>query len=56
MANELKDIEYHSSKGERLENLIRYVNKETLKGNIRNSKMEKQVESIKSLRLSMKRT
>ena len=31
MANELKDIEYHSRKGEKLENLIRYVNKETLK-------------------------
>lgn len=31
MANELKDIGYHSRKGEKLENLIRYVNKETLK-------------------------
>lgn len=31
MANELKDIGYHSRKGDKLENLIRFVNKETLK-------------------------
>lgn len=41
MANELKDIEYHSRKGEKLENLIRFVNKETLKEQHRKQQVNK---------------